>query len=94
MVRTVQESQHGLLESYDVVLVTDVDEIVAPDPGRGTLGDYIDRFDEEYVNCLGDEVLHLLDREPPLDLDRPCSTSAATGSPTTSTTSRCSPRSR
>ena len=56
---------------YDVVLVTDVDEIVAPVPEWGTLGDYLDRFDEDWVNCLGYELLHLKDREPPLDLDRP-----------------------
>ena len=43
--------QHELLERYDVVLVTDVDEIIAPDPSWGTLGQYIDRFDEEFVNC-------------------------------------------
>ena len=56
---------------YDVVLVTDVDEILAPMPEWGTLGAYIDRLDEEFVNPLGYEVLHLPDREPPLDLDRP-----------------------
>jgi hypothetical protein len=47
MVRTIEEHQHELLDSYDVVLVTDVDEIVAPDPQFGTLGDYIDGFEEE-----------------------------------------------
>jgi hypothetical protein len=62
----VQEHQHRLLRQYDVVLTVDADEIVAPDPAWGTLGDYIDRFDEEFVNCLGYEVVHLRDREPPL----------------------------
>ncbi len=72
MVERIQELQHELLAGdYDVVLVTDVDEIVAPSPRWGTLGDYIDRFDEEWVNCLGYEVLHRPDREPPLDLERP-----------------------
>lgn len=71
MVETIQAKQRELLENYEVVLTTDVDEIVAPSPGWGTLGDYIDRFDEEWVNCLGYEVLHLPDREAPLDLDRP-----------------------
>ncbi len=68
---TTQALQHELIERYDVVLVTDVDEIVAPVPQLGTLGDYLDRFDEEWVNCLGYELLHLRDRESPLDFSRP-----------------------
>jgi hypothetical protein len=68
---TVQAHQHELLERYDVVLAADVDEIVAPRPDWGTLGDFIDRFDEAFVNCLGYEMLHLKDREGPLRTDRP-----------------------
>lgn len=71
IVRTVEAYQHELMERYDAVLVTDVDEIVAPDPEWGTLGQYIDRFDEPWVNCLGYELLHLKDREPPFRPDRP-----------------------
>jgi hypothetical protein len=70
MVRTVEQHQHELLDRYDVVLVTDVDEIVAPVPEWGTLGDYIDRFEEEFVNCLGYELIHLVDREGPFDPSR------------------------
>jgi hypothetical protein len=70
MVRTIQTLQHELLDRYDMVLVTDVDEIVAPDPRQGTLGEYLDRFDEDWVNCLGYELLHARD-EPPLQIDRP-----------------------
>jgi len=71
MLRRVQDLQHELLDRYDMVLVTDVDEIVAPDPRWGTLGDYLDRFDEEWVNCLGYELLHIRDEEPPLRLEQP-----------------------
>jgi hypothetical protein len=71
MVRTIEELQHELVARYDAVLVTDVDEIVCPRPEFGTLGDYLDRFDEEYVNCLGYEILHRPAAEPPLDLRRP-----------------------
>ncbi len=71
MVETIQAYQHELLERYDVVLVTDVDEIVAPVPEFGTLGDYIDRFDEEFVNTIGYELIHLVDREPPFDPAKP-----------------------
>jgi hypothetical protein len=71
MARTLSGFQNELLERYDVVLVTDVDEIVAPLPEWGDLGAYIDRMNEEFVNPLGYEILHLPDREPPLDLRRP-----------------------
>jgi hypothetical protein len=70
MVRTIEAHQRELLDRYDVVLVTDVDEIVAPRPERGTLADYIDRLDEEFVNCLGYEIIHLVDREGPFDPSR------------------------
>jgi Glycosyl transferase family 2 len=68
---TIGALQHELLESYDVVLVCDVDEIVAPVPEWGTLGEYLDHFDEGWVNALCYEMLHMKDREPPLRLDRP-----------------------
>ncbi len=71
MAHTLSEFQHELLDRYDVVLVTDVDEILAPLPEWGDLGAYIDRMNEEFVNPLGYEILHLPDREPPLDLNRP-----------------------
>ena len=71
MVRTIERLQHELLDRYDLVLVTDVDEIVTPVPEWGTLGDYLDRFDEEWVNCLGYELLHVPESEPPLRLERP-----------------------
>lgn len=71
MARTLGELQGELLGRYDAVLVCDVDEIVAPVPEWGTLGDYIDRFDEPYINCLGYELLHRTDLEPPLDVARP-----------------------
>jgi hypothetical protein len=69
---TVQARQHELLQSYEVVLFCDVDEIIAPNPRRyDGLGDYIDRMTDDYVNCRGVEVLHRKDREPPIDLARP-----------------------
>jgi hypothetical protein len=68
---TIQAKQNELIERYDVVLITDVDEIVAPDPATGMLGDYIDRFDKPFVNCTGFELLHQKDEEPPYDPARP-----------------------
>lgn len=67
----VQEYQHELLRKYEIVLCTDVDEIVAPHPSTGTFQDYIDKFNADFVNCNGYEVLHLKDKEAPIDLSRP-----------------------
>jgi hypothetical protein len=67
----IKSHQRTLLESYDVVLTVDADEIVAPDPAWGTLGEYLAGFQEDWVNCLGYEILHLPDREPPFDPSRP-----------------------
>jgi hypothetical protein len=67
----IQQLQHDLIQRYDMVLCTDVDEIVAPHPDKGTLGDYMDQFTAEFVNCTGYEVLHLKDAEQPFDLSRP-----------------------
>jgi hypothetical protein len=67
----LKSHQRSLLESYDVVLTVDADEIVAPDPVWGTLGEYLTGFQEEWVNCVGYEILHLPDREPALDPRRP-----------------------
>lgn len=69
----VTELQHRLLADYDVVVVCDVDEIIAPDPASATpdLGTYLDRFDESFVNCIGFQVLHQPDTEPPIDLTQP-----------------------
>jgi hypothetical protein len=71
MVDVAERHQRELLESYELVMVTDVDEIIALAPARGDLGSYLDRFDDEWVNCLGYELIHMHDREPPLRLDEP-----------------------
>lgn len=67
----IQRYQHELLDRYDVVLYTDVDEIVAADPRHGDLGDYIDRLDQDFVTCQGYEVLHMREDEPPFDHTAP-----------------------
>lgn len=70
----VQAYQHELLRRYDAVLYVDVDEIVAPDPSWGTLGDYLDVFrslGSSIARCRGYEMIHVRDSEPSLDLSRP-----------------------
>lgn len=71
MADTLADHQRDLLDRYDVVVTTDVDEIVAPVPELGGLDDYLALLEEEWVNCKGYEILHLPDREPPLDLSAP-----------------------
>ncbi len=72
MLQTVERVQHELIEGgYDVVLVTDVDEIITPTPEWGTLGDYLDELDDWWVDCIGYDLIHMIDREKPLNLSRP-----------------------
>jgi hypothetical protein len=66
----IQHHQHLLMQRYDMVLCTDVDEIVAPDAAIGTLGDYMDQFVNDFVTCTGYEVIHLKEEEEKLDLSR------------------------
>lgn len=68
---TIQAEQHRLLESYDAVLYTDVDEIIVPDPAYGDMGRYLDEFDDDFVTCRGWEVLHNPQLEAALDPDAP-----------------------
>jgi hypothetical protein len=67
----IQRHQHDLLDRYDIVLYADADEIIAPDPHSGDLGDYLDVFDQDFVTCRGYEVLHAIDDEPSFDPARP-----------------------
>jgi hypothetical protein len=64
------DTSDGSTEPDGFVRIADVDEIVTPRPECGTLAEYIDRLDEEFVNCLGYELIHLVDREGPFDPSR------------------------
>ena len=71
MVSRIQDLQHELIERYDVVLVGDVDELIAPVPEKGPLDEYLDRYlNEEWLNCLCYELLHLAAFEAPFRPDR------------------------
>ena len=81
MVRTVEEQQRGCWSATTSCSSPTSTRSSRPNPSYGTLGDYIERFDEPWVNCLGYELMHLADSEEPLrPTARPSSTSAATGS--------------
>lgn len=70
--KIVKDFQRELLNKYDYVLYTDVDEIVVPDPDlyKG-LDEYIDLCGKEYVYCKGYEVLHSRELEADLDISKP-----------------------
>lgn len=63
----------ALLELYDVVVFTDVDELLVPDPRYyGGLCDFFDRHaDVPVLAPLGLNLTHLPELEPPLSHDRP-----------------------
>ena len=83
------EFQHRLLERYDVVLVTDFDEIVAPDPsGARSAPTSIDSTRSSSTRSATRSSTCPTASRRSTRAAR-CSTSAATGSPTTPTTSRC-----
>ena len=71
MVRTIEDLQDELLDRYDLVLVVDVDEILTSVPEWGPFDEYLDRFDADWVNGLGYEILHVPEREPPIRVDAP-----------------------
>jgi Glycosyl transferase family 2/SEC-C motif len=61
-----------LLKHYDVVIYTDVDELIVVDPKLGlTLRDYISAAEFEYRNAVAFHVVHHLGREAPISFDQP-----------------------
>jgi hypothetical protein len=64
--------QAGLLSHYDAVVCGDCDEFVVPDPEEyAGLTDYIVRMEGDYATCCGINISHIIDREPPIDLEKP-----------------------
>ncbi|HEU5045978.1 MAG TPA: glycosyltransferase family 2 protein [Nocardioidaceae bacterium] len=63
----------GLLAAYDTVIFVDVDEFLVPDPSRyAGLVDFLkDREDRDAIAPMTLNVLHVPDREGPIDPDKP-----------------------
>jgi hypothetical protein len=58
----------ALLNSYESVLYTDVDEILVPDPAISpSLRDYCHAPRKDVTTAIGVNLLHAFDREAPLD---------------------------
>lgn len=68
---TVEAFQRFLLQSYETVLFTEVDERVVADPRRYSgLDSYINSLERPAARCVGFNVIHHPD-EPPLQFDQP-----------------------
>ena len=64
--------QNALLNYYDAVVCGDCDEIMIPNMQKySSLADYVSKRDFDYVTSIGLNLLHVIDREPPLDLGKP-----------------------
>jgi hypothetical protein len=63
--------QRKLLNYYEYVLFTDIDEIILPDLNKYSgLDEYINQLDEDHVRCTGFEITHMKDKEPTFDSTR------------------------
>lgn len=70
--RLVADFQRTLLRDYGVAIFTDCDEMLLADPRvHGSLDDFLAAVPGPAIAPVGMHVLHLLDREAPLDPARP-----------------------
>jgi hypothetical protein len=61
-----------LLDYYDLVIYTDVDEIIVVDPILGlSLNEYLSADNYEYKNVIGLNVIHRIEKEAQIDFDKP-----------------------
>jgi hypothetical protein len=62
----------SLLSFYDAVIITDCDEIIVADPASFSgIPDFLEKTGMEYVNCIGLDLTHIIDRELAFEPDRP-----------------------
>ncbi len=64
--------QQGFLRYYDVVIYTDCDELLVPDPAKSpTLEAHLREIRYAYASPIGINVIHIVGSEPPIDFTRP-----------------------
>jgi hypothetical protein len=64
----INNTQRKLLEFYEHVVFTDIDEIILPDSEKYSgLDDYIDKLKTKYVRCKGYDLIHMKEKEPAFD---------------------------
>ena len=58
--------QKKLLNHYEYVIFTDIDEIILPDVNKyRDLNDYIQKLHQDYVRCSGYDLIHLPHKDEP-----------------------------
>ncbi len=68
----INSLQQGFLRYYDIVIYTDCDELLVPDPAKSaTLDAYLRDQPYAYASPVGINVLHISDIEPPIDYTGP-----------------------
>lgn len=68
----INSLQQGFLRYYDIVIYTDCDELLVPDPTKSTALDaYLRNQPYPYASPIGINVLHIADIEPAIDFTRP-----------------------
>ncbi len=68
----INSLQQGFLRYYDIVIYTDCDELLVPDPAKSAkLDTYLRDQTYAYASPVGIDVLHIADIEPAIDFTRP-----------------------
>jgi glycosyl transferase family 2 len=69
----INSLQHGLLRYYEVVIYTDCDELLVPDPQKSASleAHLAARRRYAYASPIGINVIHQIDVEPALDFTKP-----------------------
>ena len=68
----INSLQQGFLRYYDIVIYTDCDELLVPDPTKSAnLDTYLWDRPYSYASPIGINVLHIADIEPAIDFTRP-----------------------
>lgn len=68
----INSLQQGFLRYYDIVIYTDCDELLVPDPAKSAALDaYLAALSYPYASPIGINVLHIADLEPAIDFTRP-----------------------
>jgi Glycosyl transferase family 2 len=67
----ISRCQKALLKFYDIVIYTDTDEFLIPDPEKyRTLADFISLCCKTFVNPVGLDLYHVEELEPAIDLGK------------------------
>ena len=68
----INSLQQGFLRYYDIVIYTDCDELLVPDPAKATALDrYLWDQPYSYASAVGINVIHIVDIEPAIDFTKP-----------------------